>query len=94
MATASFGKWRNYYNKAWFSEKANTSSSNTNFTDNIAGYGAWSVVKITTGAVTGGNKLGTMTVKIGLGKYSVYTQTRIYYHVCFNAGSIRYPLLS
>lgn len=71
MATASFGKWRNYYNKAWFSEKDNTSSSNTNFTDNMAGYGAWSVVKITTGAVTGGNKLGTMTVKIGLGKYRV-----------------------
>jgi hypothetical protein len=71
MATASFGNWRNYYNKAWFSEKANTSSSNTNFTDNMAGYGAWSVVKITTGAVTGGNKLGTMTVKIGLSKYGV-----------------------
>ena len=84
MATVSFGQWRGYY-KSWFSLVDNNTISTSGYSGNLAGGEAWSVVQIKTSAVTGGNKLGTMTVKIGLSKYTtspvyptIYLSTQAY----------------
>jgi hypothetical protein len=68
MATVSFGNWRyRAGNGGWYAEVSNN-TSNYNAAGLPAGSNLWTVIKITTNAVTNGNKLGTLTVKVGISK--------------------------
>lgn len=70
--TASFGNWRCYYSNSWYSEKANSSVSTSGFDGNMAGFGAYSVFKISWNAISGAD-LDTLSVTVGLRKYGVDT---------------------
>ena len=70
--TANFGNWRGYYSNSWYSEKANSSVSTSGFDGNMAGYGAYSVFKISWSAISGAD-LSTLSVTVGLRKYGVDT---------------------
>ena len=70
--TANFGNWRGYYSNSWYSEKANNSVSTSGFDGNMAGYGAYSVFKISWSAISGAN-LDKLSVTVGLRKYGVDT---------------------